>query len=337
MKIDSPVFSGNPADAGPAAARLESLGFDGAFTFEGPHDPFFPLAVAAGQTERIELATAIAIAFARTPMLLATIANDLQLLSEGRFILGLGSQIKPHIERRFGMPWSRPAARMRELVQAVRAIWDCWFDGAKLDFRGEFYTHTLMTPVFNPGPNPHGRPRIFVAGVGPRMTQVAGEVADGLFVHPFNTPTFVRETTLPSLERGFASAGKTRAEFEICHQILVAAEDSEEERERSRAAVRSQLAFYGSTPAYKCVLEAEGRGDLQPELNRLSKLGKWGEMAELIDDPLLETLAVCGTTPEIVDGIRARCAGVSDRICILAPYESDPARFREVVKALREG
>jgi probable F420-dependent oxidoreductase len=334
MKIDAAIFSGNPADAGPAAARLEQLGYAGGFTFEGPHDPFFPLAVAAQQTEHLELGTSIAIAFARSPMLLANIANDLQLLAKGRFILGLGSQIKPHIERRFSMPWSAPAARMSELVQAMRAIWSAWETGDRLDFRGEHYTHTLMTPMFNPGPNPHGWPPIFVAGVGPKMTEVAGEVADGFFMHPFNSPKFVQETTLPSLERGFGKAGKTRADFQVQAQLLVAIGDSDEEAEHSRAAVRNQLAFYGSTPAYKPVLDAEGRGDLQPELNRLSKQGQWAEMGALIDDSLLETLAVCGSTPEVSEGILARCAGVADRLTIMAPYQPDPARWIEVVKSL---
>ena len=334
MKIDAALFSANPADAGPAAAKLEQLGYAGAFTFEGPHDPFFPIAVAAQQTERIELGTSIAIAFARSPMLLAHIGNDLQLLTGGRFILGLGSQIKPHIERRFSMPWSAPAARMRELVQAIRAIWTAWEGGGRLDFRGEHYSHTLMTPMFNPGPNPHGWPPIFVAGVGPKMTEAAGEVADGFFMHPFNSQKFVAQTTLPALERGFEKAGKKRADFQIQAQLLVAIGDSDEEAESSRAAVRNQLAFYGSTPAYKPVLDAEGFGDLQPELNRLSKQGQWQEMAALIDDPLLETLAVCGTTSEVTQGIRARCEGVADRLTIMAPYQPDPERWTDVVKGL---
>ena len=336
MKIDAAIFSGNPADAGPAAAKLEALGYAGGFTFEGPHDPFFPIAVAAGVTSRIELGTSIAIAFARSPMLLANIANDLQLLSEGRFILGLGSQIKPHIERRFSMPWSAPAARMRELVQAIRAIWTCWEGGGKLDFRGEHYSHTLMTPMFNPGPNPHGWPPIFIAGVGPKMTEVTGEVADGFFVHPFNSAKSMQEITLPALERGLAKAGKQRKDFQIQHQILVAAGDTDEEQDEARRAVRNQLAFYGSTPAYKVVLDAEGRGDLQPELNHLTRLGKWNELGALIDDSLLETLAVCGRTSEVAEKIRARTDGVADRLTIMAPYAPDPARWSEVVAALAD-
>jgi probable F420-dependent oxidoreductase len=271
MKVDAPLLAPHLADAGPAARRLEELGYAGAFSFEGPHDPFFPLLLAAQQTERLELSTAVAIAFARSPMLLANLGYDLQALSQGRFILGLGSQIRPHIEKRFSMPWSKPAARMRELVQAIRTIWRSWNEGQRLEFRGEFYRHTLMTPFFNPGPNPYGNPRIFLAGVGPRMTEVAGEVADGFFTHPFNTPESVRDVTLPALESGLARAGRVRAELEISFQVMVVSGSRDEEIERARTAIRAQIAFYASTPAYRVVLESRGWGDLQPELNRLSK------------------------------------------------------------------
>ena len=175
----------------------------------------FPLLLAAEHTERVQLTTAVVIAFARNPMTLAQSAYDLQLASRGRFNLGLGTQIKPHIEKRFSMQWSKPAARMRELVLAIRAIWARWHEGTKLDFHGDFYTHTLMTPFFDPGPNPYGVPRIFLGGVGPRMTEVAGEVADGFMVHPFSTEKFMRETTLPALERGLATSGRTQRRAQI--------------------------------------------------------------------------------------------------------------------------
>jgi probable F420-dependent oxidoreductase len=210
LKVDGAILVQNPADAGPAARRLEQAGYDGGFSLEGPHDPFLPLLVAAGQTERLELATAVAIAFARNPMLLANLGYDLQLHSKGRFVLGLGSQIRPHIEKRYSMRWSKPAARMREMVLAIRAIWKCWQEGAGLDFRGEFYTHTLMPPLFNPGPNPHGLPKIFLAGVGPKMTEVVGEVADGYFVHPFHTPEYLQKVTLPALRRGLPPGAGVR-------------------------------------------------------------------------------------------------------------------------------
>jgi probable F420-dependent oxidoreductase len=333
VKIDFPLFGMH--EAGAAARRLEDCGFDGGFTFEGPRDPFFPLLLAARETERLELATAIAIAFARSPMLLANIGNDLQELSNGRFILGLGSQIKPHIEKRFSMPWSKPAARMRELVLAIRAIWAAWDGTAKLDFRGEFYQHTLMTPMFNPGPNPHGSPRIFVAGVGPRMTEVAGEVADGIFLHPFNTPEFVRDTTLPAIERGLEKSGRQRSDFEVSYFVMVATGDDDETLERADAQLRGQIAFYGSTPAYRGVLESRGFGDLQPELNRLSKLGQWPEMTALIPDELLEGIAVCGKPSEVAAKIQQRCGPVADRVSLMAAYAPDPGAWVDVVRDLK--
>src|SRR5687768_17200316 len=209
MKIDG-ILVGGLEGAGRAARELEDIGYDGVFSAETSHDPFFPLVLAAEHTERLELGTGIAVAFARNPMTLANLGYDLQAYSGGRFILGLGSQIKPHIEKRFAMQWSQPAARMRELILAMRAIWACWNDGAKLDFRGEFYRHTLMTPMFHPGPNPHGAPPIFLAAVGERMTEVAGEVADGMQLHGFTTESYLRDVTIPALERGWARAGKQR-------------------------------------------------------------------------------------------------------------------------------
>ena len=335
MKVDGAMLVEDLAKAGAVARRLEAAGYDGAFTFEGRHDPFFPLVHAAEQTERIELGTAIAVAFARSPMLLANVGWDLQHASAGRFILGLGSQIQPHIEKRFSMPWSRPAARMRELVQAVRAIWRCWNEGERLRFRGEFYTHTLMTPFFNPGPNPHGNPRVFLAGVGPKMTEVAGEVADGFFVHPFHTPDSLREQTLPALERGLARAGRKREDFEIACQLLVLTGESDDELGEADVAVRGQVAFYASTPAYRTVLEQHGRGELQTELNHLSKRGAWREMTALVDDELLDRVAVRGTPDEIGAKIRARCAPFADRVMLVTPYRPKPEAWSDVVAALR--
>jgi probable F420-dependent oxidoreductase len=213
MKVDSGVMAATFEEVGARARELEAVGYDGLLTAETAHDPFLPIAIAAGHTERIELGTGIAVAFARTPMVTAYVANDLQRASNGRFILGLGSQIKPHIEKRFSMPWSRPAARMREYVLALRAIWASWNEGERLDFRGDFYRHSLMTPFFSPPPNPHGAPKVFLAAVGEKMTEVAGEVADGIIVHGFTTERYVREVTLPAIERGLAKAGRDRADF----------------------------------------------------------------------------------------------------------------------------
>jgi probable F420-dependent oxidoreductase len=335
MKVDGGMLVDDPAEAGPLARRLEEAGYDGGFSFEGRHDPFLPLAVAAQQTERLELMTAVAIGFARNPMILANLGYDMQLLSKGRFVLGLGSQIRPHIERRFSMTWSRPAARMREMVLAVRAIWDCWQHGSKLDFRGDFYAHTLMTPVFDPGPNPYGPPRIFCAGVGPRMTEVVGEVADGFLVHPFHTVDFLRSSSLPSLEKGLAQAGRPREGFEIAAQVILATGNSDEELLAARNAARAQISFYGSTPAYRPVLDHLGRGELQAELQRLSKQGRWLEMAGLVDDDLLERIAVVGTRDRIPALLAERYGGLVDRVSLVAPFAPDAGLWSDVVAAVK--
>ncbi len=252
-------------------------------------------------------------AFARNPMTLANTAWDLQTYSQGRFILGLGSQIKPHITKRFSMEWSHPAARMREMVLAIRAIWDTWQNGTKLDFRGDFYTHTLMTPFFAPPKEDlagFGVPKIYLAGVGELMTEVAGEVCDGFLCHGFTTEKYLREVTLPALERGRAKAGKTMEGFEIVGPSFVVTGTDDKQMETASAGTRQQIAFYGSTPAYKPVLELHGWGGLQEELNGLSKQGEWVKMGTLIDDEILNTFAVVGEpeqiAPELQPPLRRR-------------------------------
>ncbi len=334
LKVDSSLLVANPADAGPLSRQLEDMGYDGVYTFEGRHDPFLPLAVAAGATSRLELTTGIAVAFARNPMLVANLGHDLQLMSGGRFMLGLGSQIRAHIEKRFSAQWSHPARRMREFVLALRAIWDCWQNGTPLDFRGEFYTHTLMTPVFTPGPNPHGLPPVYLAGVGPRMLEVAGEVGDGLLVHPFATPRFIAGEVLPAFERGIARAGATRAERAVSCQVIVATGLDREERERNFALARGQVAFYASTPAYRPVLEAHGWGDLQSQLNVLSKQGKWLEMGELLSEELLNEVVVHGSPEEVGERLRERCAGWAERVSPVI-YAGDMELRERLVRAIK--
>jgi probable F420-dependent oxidoreductase len=268
-------------------------------------------------------------------MTLAEVANDLQTLSEGRFLLGLGSQIKPHIEKRFSMPWSRPAARMREMILAIRAIWASWSDGSRLAFRGEFYRHTLMTPMFDPGPNPFGNPRIFLAAVGERMTEVAGEVADGMLAHGFTTERYLREVTVPALERGLAVSGRTRSDVEISYPGMVVTGEDEAGFEAAARAVKTQLAFYGSTPAYLPVLELHGWGELHTELNRLSKRGQWDAMADLIDDNVLNTFAVVGELDEIAGMVLRRFEGVVDRFNFYAPYPMEPERWADVLAGFK--
>lgn len=332
MKVDAPLYSLEAPEA--EVRRLEAKGYAGAFTFEGAHDPFFPLLLAARASERIELYTAVAIAFSRNPMILANIGWDLQAHSKGRFILGLGTQIKPHIERRFSMPWSHPAARMREMVLAIKEIWRCWQTRSRLDFRGEFYQHTLMTPAFSPTPTEWGGPPIYLAGVGPRMTEIAGEVADGFFVHPFNTVESLRKLTLPALERGLAAGGRKRSDLEISSQLMICSGSDDEEIERVRLSTRGQIAFYGSTPAYRPVLDVHGWGDLQPELNRMSKEGKWAEMAALVPDSLLEAVAVCAPLGQVAKKIRERCDGRIDRVSLVGHWTKDPDVWDDVLREL---
>jgi probable F420-dependent oxidoreductase len=337
MKVDATLM-GSITDAAGRAAHLEAAGYSGAWTAETSHDPFLPLAAASTSTNEIELGTSIAVAFARNPMLLANIGWDLQTMSQGRFILGLGSQIKPHITKRFSMEWSRPAARMREMIQAIRAIWDTWQNGTPLGFRGEFYRHTLMTPFFTPPASDlgdFGLPKVFLAGVGELMTEVAGEVCDGFFCHGFTTEKYLREVTLPALERGRAKAGKTMEGFEIVGPSFVVTGNTDEEMQQATAGTRQQIAFYGSTPAYRPVLEIHGWGGIQDELNTLSKQGKWVEMGELIDDEMLETFAVVGSPEEVAPELGRRYADVISRISFYAPYESDAERWQAVVDGIK--
>lgn len=338
MKVDGGVGAGGAGDIaaiGKAAKRVEDQGYDGIWSAETSHDPFFPLLIAAEHTERAELGTGIAVAFARNPMLLANIAYDIQMYSKGRCILGLGSQIQPHIEKRFSMPWSKPASRMREMILAIRHIWQCWNQGEKLEFRGEFYRHTLMTPFFNPGPNPYGNAKIFLAGVGEKMTEVAGEVADGFLCHGFSTPKYFREHTLPALERGLAKAGRDRKDFEISGPAFVVTGTNEEEMERAKAGTKQQISFYGSTPAYRGVLETHGWGGLQDDLNVMSKRGQWVEMGKIIDDEVLNAFAVVAEPEGIATELKRRYGGLVDRISFYAPYQSDPGRWAKVLADIK--
>ena len=326
MRIDGGLM-GDLSESGRQAKRLEGLGYHGALTAETAHDPFFPLLLAAQETESIELMTSIAVAFSRTPMNLANIGHDLNSFSKGRFILGLGSQIRPHITKRFSMPWSKPAARMREFILAMRAIWQAWHEGAPLKFEGEFYTHSLMTPMFTPTDTQYGAPKVFLAAVGPLMTEVAGEVADGVIIHAFTTEKYFREVTLPAVERGLAKSGRSRADFQVVYPGFVVSGTTEEAFAQTKQAVCKQIAFYGSTPAYAPVLGIEGWGELQPELNRLSKQGQWDEMGTLITDEVLDKFAVVGEPDAAVDKFLSRFGDVVDRTTGSFPSrDSDHAR-----------
>lgn len=318
MKIDT-MLAGLQ-DAAAHARRLEELGVDGTFTFEGPHDVFTPLILAASSTAQLELSTNVAIAFPRNPVQLAHQAYDLQLLSGGRFSLGLGTQIRAQVEKRYGASFDRPIARMREMVGALRAIFATWETGEPLDFRGEFWSHTLMPPLFNPGPNPYGTPPIALGGLGPQMLRLAGEVADGVLVMPFNTATHFQTRSLPAIEEGLARGHRNRSALSVTGEVIVCCGLTDAEMEDARTAGRWLLSFYASTPAYLPVLATEGWEGVQPELNMLSKSGRWSEMPGLIDDDMLCALAAVGTPKEAAHDIASRFAGNVDRVAFYMPY-----------------
>ncbi|MBT6274447.1 MAG: LLM class F420-dependent oxidoreductase [Chromatiales bacterium] len=334
MKVDAGL-TWDLSKAGAEARELEEMGYAGLKSIETSHDPFLPLVAAAESTSSIDLITGIAVAFARSPMTVANVGHDLQAASKGRFVLGLGSQIKPHIEKRYSMPWSSPAARMREFILAMRAVWASWHEGKPLEFIGKFYKHTLMTPFFTPTNTEYGPPKVYLAAVGPLMTEVAGEVSDGILVHGFTTEAYLRNVTLPALERGFAKAGRTRENFEICYPVFSVTGRDEQEMAAADKKMRQQIAFYGSTPAYKGVLDSIGAGELQPELNAMSKQGRWEEMGTLIDDSVLDKFAVTGPPSELAQQIKARYGDIIDRTS--ASYASmaheDKVQFVSAMRA----
>jgi probable F420-dependent oxidoreductase len=338
LKADGKLAVWSTAEVVAEARRHERAGYHGLWASESAHDPFLPLLLAGEHTERLELGTAIAVAFARSPMQLAYTAHDLQAYCGGRFTLGLGSQVKAHIERRFDMPWSHPAPRMREYISALRTIWACWNEGAKLDFRGDYYTHTLMAPFFAPPPAPHGAPPVYLAAVGEAMTRVAGEAADGLLTHAFTSERYLREVTLPTLARGLERSGRGRADLAISHLLLTATGTTEEELAGAVKAVRDQIAFYASTPAYRSVLDVHGWGALGEELTALSKSDrpdKWAAMGALVDDGVLNAFAVVGEPDRLAAEILRRFDGVVDRVSFYAPYAVDGSVWEPVVRALR--
>lgn len=323
-----------PHRAAERARALADTGVDGLFTFEGPWDVFVPLVLAADATDRF-LYSNVAIAFPRSPMHLATTANDLQLLSGGRFALGLGTQVRAHVERRYGSTWGRPVDHMAEWVAAVRAIQDRWQHGTPLAFEGEWTTHTLLPPTFDPGPNPHGPPPIWLGALGPRMTALAARVADGLLVHPFTSERHLDEVTLPRFREALAAAGRDRSAVTVVGQAILAVGRTEEEQASALAAARGLVGFYGSTPAYRPVLDTHGWGELQPRLRQLTKEGRWGDLASLVDDEVVRTIAVCGTPAEVGAALRRRYGGRVDRVGVYTPYALDDEVLAEVVAAVR--
>ena len=335
MKLDVAMLTHDLTSVPDYARKVEALGFDALWSAETQHDPFLPLAVAATVTSRIRLGTSIAVAFPRSPMVLAQIAWDLAKASDGRFVLGLGSQVKGHNERRFSVKWEAPAPRMREVVLALRAIWDCWQNRTKLNFKGQFYRFDLMTPFFDPGPIEHPKVPVYIAGVNQHMCRVAGEVCEGLHVHPFNSPTYLREYVQPAVDEGLKAAGKRREDFTYATSSFVIIGDTEPELAAQRLAVKQQIAFYASTRTYEPVLAAHGWQDLAPHLHRKSVEGDWTGMAELITDEMLDTYAVTGTTDTIAARLTERYRGLLDRTAFYQPQTPqalDDPRLPRLIK-----
>jgi probable F420-dependent oxidoreductase len=315
------THAGDLAQVSQTAQEAEALGFGALWSPETKHDPFLPLVLAAEHTARIRLGTAVAIAFPRSPMVLANSGWDLAKFSGGRFILGLGTQVKGHNERRFSVSWTSPGPRLRDLILALRAIWDCWQNGTRLDFRSAHYTHTLMTPFFNPGPIEHPHVPIFIGGVNPYMCRLAGEVADGLLMHSLNSVTYIRQVVLPALLDGLHKSGRERSAFTLRGTVFPILGETAEELELARAAVRQRLAFYASTRTYKVVLEAHGWGDLTDRLHGMAARGEWEAMGREITDEMLDAFCVTGTPDTLGRVLRERFDGLVDRLFLNLTYE----------------
>lgn len=332
MKVDVNVLFYDLRDVAPLVRAAEQVGFDTLWTSETQHDPFLPLAVASQHTTRLQLGTAIAVAFARSPAVLAYIAWDLQRATRGRFILGLGTQVKAHIERRFGMKWDPPAPKLRETILAIRALWRAWQGDGTVNFRGEFYKITLMSPFFNPGPIEHPDIPIFIAGVNEHLCRLAGELCQGFHVHPFHTVEYIRQIVLPNIQAGAVKTQRTRADVQLSSTIFVATDDAELE------AVRAQIAFYASTPSYKAILDVHGWGEINEKLGRLAARQKWDEMPTLVSDELLNAVAIVAPWNELPARIQQRYAGILDRVALYLPFQADEvAKWRELIEAFKLG
>jgi probable F420-dependent oxidoreductase len=339
MKVDTGMAFRSLNEVPTFARQVESIGFDALWSSETQHNPFLPLVLAAEHTDAIELGTAIAVAFARNPMDVAYTAWDLAQLSRGRFILGLGTQVRPHIERRFSMPWSSPAPRLREFIQALRAIWDAWQTGARLNFRGDFYNHSLMSPFFDPGPIDHPAIPLYIAGVNEHLCRLAGELCDGFHVHPLHTVQYLEEFIWPNIQDGLDAAGRTRNDIQLASSVFVITGSDQSSTDRMRAEVVSQIAFYASTPTYRGVFATHGWDDVAAELSRLAARRRWTEMPELITDDILHEFAVEGSWDELPAKIQAKYNGLLDRVSYYylgQQPELEPERWHSVVAAFHQ-
>lgn len=335
FKLDGPLYA-TLDNAAAEAKALAETGYDGIYTLEGAHDPFYPLVLAAEHTGDVDLFTSIAVSFPRNPLHLAYQALDLQRFSKGRFILGLGSQIRPHIEKRFGTDFKPVADRMREQIQAIKAIFDCFQNGEELNFQGKYYRHTLMTPMFNPGPCEFGVPPILTGAFGPKMCRMAGEVADGMFVHPFNNLPYIDGHVIPKVREGLTLSGRSKKAFVFSIAAMVVTGSTQEQFDNAYHAVRSLLAFYGSTPAYLPALQAVGYADLQPELNRLSKAGRASEMDALITDELMHQFAVIAEPKKVGAALMEKFATRADRLSIYAPYYVETSLWQQIISDIKK-
>ena len=336
MKLDTALAAATLRDVPEAARVAEEAGFDGVWTAETGHDPYLPIAIAAEHTSRVKLGTSIAVAFPRSPLAHAMTAWDLQALSGGRFMLGLGTQVRAHNERRFGVKWEKPGPRMREMIQMIRAVWDTFQNGTRPSFKGEFYEFTLMTPFFNGGPIEHPSIPIYIAGVNEYMCRLAGELCDGFHVHPFHSVKYLTEVILPNIRAGAAKAGRDASKCKLSSSAFVIIGDDENEQKGMKGLAKQQLSFYASTPAYKPVLEAHGWGDTQAKLNEKARAGDWGGMAELITDEMLDAYATTGTWDDIAAKLQKKYDGLLDRIAFYFPYRKgdqiETARWAKVIR-----
>ncbi|HSM01665.1 MAG TPA: TIGR03617 family F420-dependent LLM class oxidoreductase, partial [Acidimicrobiia bacterium] len=315
------------------ARKAARLGFDGVMAAETSHDPFLALTAAAGAVPGMELGTAVAVAFARSPMTVAHAAWDLADMTGGRFLLGLGTQIRAHVVGRFSMPWSAPVPRMREFIAALRAIWSSWQGGQPLRFRGDHYRLSLMTPFFDPGPIDHPDVPVLLAAVGPAMCRLAGEVADGIHLHPFHTRRYLDEVIAPAIVEGAGRSGRRPEAVTRVATLFVVTGHDEEEMRRSKADARRRIAFYASTPAYRSILDLHG-WDVGEDLNAMSKQGRWEEMAGLVDDEMLATVAVVAPPERLAEAIRRRCEDVVDRLGLMTGDALDEEETAELVGGL---
>jgi probable F420-dependent oxidoreductase len=339
MKLDTQLGHRGLAAAAVEAESFERMGFDGAWTFEAGHDPFLPIALAAAATKRIALGTNIAVAFARSPMSMAQVAWDLQKLCGGRFHLGLGTQVRAHIERRYSMPYEQPVARLVDYIRCLRAIWETFQTGAKPAYKGKFYSFTLMNPMFTGGPSDQPKIPIWIAGVNPLICRAAGEVADGFHVHPLHSVAYLRDVVIPAIEEGARRAGRTRADIQLYSPVFAATGETQVEWDQSFEEIRRQISFYGSTPAYRPVLEHHGHAEVARQLSDRARRGEWAAMAKAVPDALVETIGVIDKPAALPGAIRRRYAGVLDRVSLYFPIRAEDAEaaWQSFTNTFREG